>query len=165
MDQMTCKHCGGTYDRSRAFFLPSKAGNITPGALCRKCNAAKQYKRRHGTLEGWRYRPQTQISDEAARSKRPANMWLKLGVTRDDYAAMSAEQNDLCAICQRPESCPVDRRYPDLGARRLAVDHCHTTGRVRALLCSACNLALGKMEDDKARLAAAIAYLDKYGTS
>jgi len=46
----------------------------------------------------------------------------------------------------------------------MAVDHCHATGKIRGLLCNSCNSLLGFCADNKARLTAAIAYLDKYGT-
>lgn len=44
---------------------------------------------------------------------------------------------------------------------KLCVDHCHETGRIRGLLCGACNKALGFMMDNIARLTNAITYLGK----
>jgi hypothetical protein len=44
----------------------------------------------------------------------------------------------------------------------LAVDHCHTTGKVRGLLCSTCNTALGSFQDNPAYLKAAIHYLESH---
>jgi hypothetical protein len=44
----------------------------------------------------------------------------------------------------------------------LSVDHNHTTGAVRGLLCANCNLAIGYANDDPVVLRKAIAYLDKY---
>ena len=46
--------------------------------------------------------------------------------------------------------------------RRLCVDHCHTTGNVRGLLCDTCNTALGKFRDNIDLLNEAIKYLKKY---
>lgn len=74
------------------------------------------------------------------------------GITAAEYDAMSEAQGGTCAICRRP--CPT--------GRRLAVDHCHSTGKVRGLLCAKCNRALGMMDDDPGLLAAAIEYLAHY---
>lgn len=65
---------------------------------------------------------------------------------------MVADQGGRCAICAGSPVGP---------GRRLHVDHDHATGRVRALLCSSCNTAVGLMQDDSARLRAAADYLDK----
>jgi hypothetical protein len=73
------------------------------------------------------------------------------GITLDDYRAMMSAQGGVCAICLRPETSP--RRS------RLTVDHCHRTGRVRGLLCSKCNVALGYMGDDPGNVERALSYL------
>lgn len=52
----------------------------------------------------------------------------------------------------------TERRY-DCQARPLVVDHDHTTGAVRGLLCSACNTGIGHLKDDPAVVAAALHYL------
>jgi hypothetical protein len=76
--------------------------------------------------------------------------WLKskcrrFGLTQEQYWEMLASQGNGCAVCSRPESF-VD---PKSGrTRRLAIDHCHTSGRVRGILCSRCNLTLGLFEDN-----------------
>lgn len=64
---------------------------------------------------------------------------------------MVTAQGGVCAICEQPEP-----------KKRLAVDHDHTTGAVRALLCSKCNVALGLMSDDPARLRVAAHYLETH---
>ena len=58
-------------------------------------------------------------------------------------------QDYLCAIC---------KGGPD-GRGRLHVDHDHESGRVRGLLCSNCNLGLGKFKDDPALVREAARYL------
>jgi hypothetical protein len=74
-------------------------------------------------------------------------------------AQMRAAQNNVCAICQRPET-KIDHR---LGVvKNLAVDHCHSTGRVRALLCSRCNVTIGQIEESIPLLRAMIVYLEKH---
>lgn len=44
---------------------------------------------------------------------------------------------------------------------RAVVDHCHTTGAVRGILCSSCNIALGKVKDDTDTLQNMILYLEE----
>jgi len=87
------------------------------------------------------------------------NIFLKrhYGITIDRYNEMLAEQDGCCAICGKEENNEIRGR-----TLSLAVDHDHATGAVRALLCSACNTALGLFRDDKALLNAAVAYLDKH---
>lgn len=73
----------------------------------------------------------------------------KYDLTPEGYTAMLNKQGGACAICRF--SCSM--------GRRLSVDHCHTTGAVRGLLCGGCNVAIGRLKDDPALLKAAIAYL------
>jgi len=76
----------------------------------------------------------------------------KFGITPEQYDLMFTMQNGYCAICNIHQS---KLKY------RLAVDHCHTTGKVRGLLCSACNKALGVFNDSITTLNVAIKYLEK----
>jgi hypothetical protein len=68
----------------------------------------------------------------------------------DGFNAMLAVQGGVCKICSRP---PRDKK------KRLHVDHCHKTGKIRGLLCLHCNVMIGKAEDDPKRLERAAAYL------
>ena len=78
------------------------------------------------------------------------------GLTPEDYQLMFNNQNGVCAICKKPES--VLNKTGTV--RNLAVDHCHITGKVRGLLCTNCNIALGKFQDDKNLLRDALSYLE-----
>jgi len=79
------------------------------------------------------------------------------GVTLQWYAETFAKQNCVCAICAKPETTQIRNK-----TIAMAVDHCHTTGKVRGLLCTQCNRALGLFGDDPAALQAAIGYLEKF---
>jgi hypothetical protein len=61
---------------------------------------------------------------------------------------MLARQHGACAICKR------------ISSKRLCVDHCHATDKVRGLLCWGCNIGLGNFADDPSRLREAAAYLE-----
>lgn len=70
-------------------------------------------------------------------------------LTLEEYHTLSLDQNHVCKICGEIEPYNTS----------LAVDHCHTTGEVRGLLCSNCNRALGFMKDSIEILQSAIKYL------
>lgn len=80
------------------------------------------------------------------------------GLTQDRYDRMFEEQNNLCAICGNPES----RMNRGGKVARLTVDHCHQTNNVRGLLCHACNIGLGKFQDNIEIMFNAIAYLQEF---
>lgn len=84
------------------------------------------------------------------------------GIGIADYDAMLADQGGVCAICRRAETSIV-RRGVNEDTRRLAVDHDHTTGEVRGLLCADCNRAIGLFCDDAATAFRAGAYLAQSG--
>ena len=83
---------------------------------------------------------------------RVANL-RKYGLTVETYDALSQSQNDTCAICN--SVCT--------GGRRLAVDHDHSTGKTRGLLCAGCNVSLGHLKDSPAVLSTALRYLLDHG--
>lgn len=99
----------------------------------------------------YRYRDTRKRWKRANRDKVLANNRKYLyGLTEQEYQALHVAQAGKCAICGVPES--------EL-KRGLHVDHCHTTGRVRGLLCDRCNVALGMFGDDAARMQRAALYL------
>jgi hypothetical protein len=80
----------------------------------------------------------------------------KHNLSLNDYLIMLKEQNGLCFICKKQET----RKHGNSGKTKdLSVDHCHTNGNVRGLLCGSCNTGLGLFNDDPNLLKAAIEYL------
>ena len=77
------------------------------------------------------------------------------GITLQDYEAMYKTQNGKCAICGKE---PKNGRGI---LRKLYVDHCHQTNRVRGLLCHSCNMGIGLLDDSLELLFSAIEYLKK----
>ena len=75
----------------------------------------------------------------------------RYGITPEDYDRMLAEQGGKCALCNTTSSHPW---------KYFSVDHNHTNGYVRALLCHACNTLVGYAEHSQ--LDAAIAYITKH---
>jgi hypothetical protein len=77
--------------------------------------------------------------EKVKEQKRRGHLKNTFNITIDDYNKIFADQNGYCAIC---------RLHQSNFTKRLAVDHCHTTGKVRGLLCSKCNTAIGSLNDD-----------------
>jgi hypothetical protein len=76
--------------------------------------------------------------------------------TLKDYNNMLTQQVSGCTIC--------GKTIKEIG-KALAIDHDHKTGKVRALLCSSCNLILGNANDNPDILKKAIEYLEKHNAN
>lgn len=75
------------------------------------------------------------------------------GLTLEQFNQMLKAQGQRCAVCRQP--------FGSESSTAPVVDHSHTTGRVRGLLCRRCNTLLGYAKDDEKILAAAAKYLAK----
>lgn len=78
------------------------------------------------------------------------------GISIDEYERMLKEQRGVCACCGQSETYV----HSNGKVYALSVDHDHATGKVRGLLCHACNRAIGLLGDSVDRLQAAIDYLE-----
>lgn len=74
----------------------------------------------------------------------------KYGISLMQYYCMLDLQEHKCAICETTNP---------KGKGRFHIDHCHVSGKVRALLCSDCNPGLGQFKDNVELLEKAIQYL------
>jgi predicted nucleic acid-binding Zn ribbon protein len=77
------------------------------------------------------------------------------GITIEQYLDIAESQNFVCAICKQ-ENFPMGMSHSGL----LVVDHDHSSGKVRGLLCHNCNRALGLLQDSIPTLSAAVSYLE-----
>lgn len=115
---------------------------------CRECNLINTKTRViNGSYDAWRKNNKQRVKDKqySARLKRVYDL------DEGTYNKMLIEQDNKCKICSKS---PVDYKH-----QRLCIDHCHTTGKVRGLLCNNCNAALGQVNDSISTLEAAITYL------
>lgn len=88
-----------------------------------------------------------------SRRRRGYKLIAKYGITLEQYQELLDKQDGRCAVCG------TDKPWPDSSRTNFVVDHCHSTGRVRGLLCATCNLMLGYAKDQTEILRAAITYL------
>lgn len=144
--------------------------------LCTKCNKSQSLsnfsknKAKPDGLQGWckdcmtdkrnatkqdmeeyhkNYRKDNKVSLEDKRLRR------LYGITLNQKKSMVKDQQGKCAICE----LDFKSKY------HTHVDHCHTTGEVRGILCSTCNTGLGKFRDSTKFLNNAIEYLIRYNVN
>lgn len=87
--------------------------------------------------------------------RRKSHLKTRYGITDADYCRMFEAQGRCCAICKSPE--------PGNGKSDLFdVDHCHTTNKVRALLCRNCNVTVGVVEKKAELIKLIHAYLERH---
>lgn len=110
---------------------------------------------------------QKRRADPLGERQRGVRVKLKAnyGLTEQQYEEMFEAQQGCCAICFGELISRLDPARPQWrmrGAPRnnvARVDHCHSTNVVRGLLCSNCNIGLGKFRDSKKNLLSAVGYL------
>lgn len=101
------------------------------------------------------------VNREANRNHyRGKDFRKKYGIGYAEYEQMLAAQNGVCACCGLGET-----KMQNGAVRLLSVDHNHTTGAVRGLLCGNCNMTIGYAHDDIAILRKAIAYLERFAAA
>jgi hypothetical protein len=74
------------------------------------------------------------------------------GISLEEFEAKSLAQGHTCYICKKPRT----------DGKALVVDHCHTTGKVRDLLCPTCNQSIGLAQESVEILESMISYLKKH---
>lgn len=109
-------------------------------------NTEEFRKRRSGYVKTW-----MKVNPDYARNASLKKMY---GVTAEWYDGQYEKQSGLCAICGQPESQTSGGK-----TQKLAVDHCHETGKVRGLLCSDCNRGIGFLKHSPDLLRASVKYL------
>lgn len=78
------------------------------------------------------------------------------GISVEEYEALAIKQNNLCALCGKPETSKLHGKI-----KKLSVDHCHDSKKVRGLLCASYNLAIGKLNHNSELLRKAAIYCEE----
>ena len=140
---MTCRNCAE----------PAEEGRVR----CRRhLDLARAATRRWSERNPDRARKIARSAYERNRDRiNQARVLGRYGLTPEQYDQMLEEQGGVCLLCRRPETV----RGNNGRVKRLAVDHCHTTGKVRGLLCNNRNRAIGLLGDDPAVISRAAEYL------
>jgi len=122
VEEKRCPTCGET--KPAFMFFRNRRSADGLGGYCKPCWVA--------------YMKEHEDPDKRAAQQRKASLRRNYGVTPDQYEVMLSAQNGVCATCGN--ACAT--------GKRLAVDHCHRSGKVRGLLCRRCNSILGYADDD-----------------
>lgn len=131
------------YDRRK----PCKNGHFTRYTVtdhCVKCKADTKLK----------IRKDNPIHTKAQKTKH--HLKFNYGISVDEYNALLLKQFGLCALCNLPETAQIKGVL-----KKLAVDHCHDTKKVRGLLCLNCNMGIGKLMHDPLLLRKAALYCEE----
>lgn len=138
-----CTKCGEMKPRS-AFYLRKERDGGQTKPHCKTCSraVAKEFRAAN---------PEYVTTWNAANTikKSDWHRFRQYGMTPDAYQVMFDQQGGLCAICAG-----------DMGVGN--VDHDHSTGVVRELLCHPCNIALGMFRDNRSVVASALEYLKRH---
>ena len=136
--------------RKSISMMKSGQADLTKGKRCKDCQAEGITSKRKAPYPGPRcathYRLIRKERSDRNHARHIGNVY---GITADEYQALKEYQGGLCAICRRADG----------STRRLSVDHDHSTGRIRSLLCRPCNDMLGHLRDDPAAFRRAADYL------
>ena len=115
-----------------------------------RCNLCRNLKRREKRIE-----------KNAVEWRRNYQLKKKYNMTSDDYEILLRKQNYVCAICKDVEKSIVNNmKNGEVKFRRLAVDHCAITSKIRGLLCIKCNSMIGSSKHNPEILRAGAIYLE-----
>jgi len=139
--------------------MPSGGRQIQHGDLCKDCknpitpfNEIRKTNRIQSRCrECFNIYSNNQPSRTTEARRNQYVQW-KFGLSEQTYKEKLEAQNGVCAICN--QTCRT--------GRELAVDHNHTTNRVRDLLCYRCNTVLGLVEEDLEILSCMMDYLERH---
>lgn len=183
-EDLTCTYCGETKPAEEFGKRKGPTGNILFHRRCDVCRKRRAAEKRDiqrndpnlfvGTkicIECKEELPRIQfdrsagaalgLSGRCKHCRKNQRLLKQYGITVERFNKMLAEQDGVCAICQQGETKPLHWSDSD-EPRPLSVDHNHSTGEVRALLCSSCNVGLGYFKDDTELMANAIEYIERF---
>ena len=112
--------------------------------LCKKCYSREYENARKRTPE--RRKIAIRWAKENKRRVLNSSLKYRYGIGLDEYEAMLLAQNNKCKICSKDD-------------QKLHIDHSHSTGKIRSLLCGPCNRAIGLLGENIRTLESAIEYL------
>jgi hypothetical protein len=136
----------------------SKSGQKWANGLMSKCKQCHSDKRKRGNLtieEVQRLREESRI--DYKQSKQRHVRYAVDNYTKKMYGISLSRKAEL--IKQQKESCTICGTTDPKHKNGWQIDHDHETGKVRGIVCHACNLTLGSSKEDIHRLQRCLAYI------
>lgn len=167
--RLTCRACeresaiGRYHKLNQRDVSNSSVSGMKKCGLCNKEKPEHEYFRNSKSKDGLQHyckkchyaSKKEHYKKKSVRDRYKHNqLRFKYGIGINEYNKMLAEQNGKCAICDGVNH----------NRKKLSVDHCHETGKIRGLLCEKCNSVLGWAKDSTLVLQNAISYLKDSGT-
>lgn len=156
----TCKMCSKGYKTS--MFEKQETVLALKDQGLKKCGKCKEVKdiSCFGIDKHTRFGIANSCKECISLDRKGTNKFTAL---KSRYGVTAAKYNELLTI-QKYKCLICSTSLLKLDNRHIHLDHCHTTGKVRGILCSYCNLGLGNFKDQIELLQNAISYLKKYNS-
>lgn len=125
-------------------------------SYCRICTAKKNKEWVQNNKEQQALSCKNWYSKNKEKANLSGTNWhykTNYGISYQQFLDLATKQGNICLICKR------DLTFLEKKDSRAVLDHCHTTGKIRGVLCNSCNTALGKFKDSIDILQNAISYL------
>ena len=118
----------------------------------------KEYYQNHKEEMARNHKEYRQLHPEVTRKHLLKKFY---SITPEEYKLLEDKQEGKCAICGEKET---SKHRISGKTTKLAVDHNHTTGKIRDLLCRSCNIGIGSFKDSWELMESASIYLKRWQT-
>jgi hypothetical protein len=147
-----CTKCGTEKDALLFYKRSDRKSGIN--SWCISCEKERN-KKRPASYKHKKYQNYVRNIDKY-KSQKIYNLY---GITLEEKNKLEQSQGGVCAICKQKETL-LNRKTKTL--REMPVDHSHKTGKIRGILCSGCNTAIGLLKENPEICIAAAEYLRKH---
>lgn len=143
-----CTKCNKIKPEEDFYFRSGRQKNERR-CICKTCHYVQSSAWYQKNIQNVKHHYRTVTKLKYDKNLRRENHLAKsYGITIGEYKSLLSSQNHKCLICGIDDSISS-----------LKIDHCHSTGAIRGLLCDLCNRGLGMFKDNKYNLERAIDYL------
>lgn len=128
-----CTTCNEPKEENTNNFRKSKLGKNGLRSQCRPCERTVENERRRNSLEHKEKEKKWNKTEKGKLKAKRGRIKFTFGISLEEYESYFEVANNKCQICDSEEN--------------LVLDHCHITLKIRGVLCSKCNVALGMLKD------------------